>query len=316
MPNKDQAPTGAAYTALHSLLGAVAYTVKAQQVCLVSPGGEPNCVRLVASEEPQPAQGEAYKAGMRDVSVPVHYDDRELAQLVVVNAEEGLDRTSLMGFARAAGYLLGHSTDINDAQYAVEESRVLHDLGLQFGAPTELSELLDSVVKGVRRVLGADYANLTTVEEDGSRHWLAMDGYRTDAYKQFAYRKGQGTAGRIMRERGPVLLEGIGVSPDLPAEEFPIHTAEGRVGAGGAPHGKGHTYRGAYPGQPQASCLEAHRGAVGIGGGEWGGHGYRASPIIQIRALSTGLFGEGDRKLPRCAPGNRPTPRLARGGCK
>lgn len=231
MPNKDQAPTGAAYTALHGLLGAVAYSVTAQEVCLISPEGEPNCVTLVSSVEGQAVQGLTYTASTRDLAVPVYYDNRQLAQLVVINADDGLDRSSLENFARAVGYLLAHSSDINDTQYTVEEGRVLHDLGLHFGAPTELSELLDSVVKGVRRVLGADYANLTTVGEDGSRHWLAMDGYQTEAYKQYAYRKGRGTAGRIMRERGPVLLEGIGVAPDLPAEEFPIHAAEGGVSA-------------------------------------------------------------------------------------
>ncbi len=227
--NRAWMPTGAAYTGLHSPIAAVAHAVKAGQVCLVSSDGSPECVTLVASDEVEPGEGKAYVSGENDVSVPVCYRDRELARLVVVDARADVNRDSLVAFARAVGYLLGHAEDINEAQYAVEETRVLREIGLQFGAPTELSHLLDSVVKGVRRVLGADYANLTTVDEDGTRQWLAMDGYCTDAYKQFAYRKGIGTTGRIMKERGPVLLEGIGTSPDLPAAEFPVHTAEGGV---------------------------------------------------------------------------------------
>lgn len=229
--NRDALPAGTAYTALHSLLGAVAHAVGAEQVCLVSPSDASECITFVTSDEAQPVADSVYTQGERDVSVPVWYMERELARLVVMGAEGDLDSEDLAAFARAAGYLLGHTENINAAQYVTEEAQVLRELGLQFGAPTELSQLLESVVKGVRRVLGADYANLTTVDDDGTRHWLAWDGYRTDAYKQFAYRKGRGTAGRIMKERGPVLLEGIGTSPDLPAEEFPIHSAEGGVSA-------------------------------------------------------------------------------------
>lgn len=227
----DALPVGTAYTALHSLLGAVAHAMGAGRVCLISPSGAPERVTFVTSDEGHPVSDSAYRESVGDVSVPVRYMDRELARLVVVGASDDLDPQSLTAFARAAGYLLGHVENINAAQYVRDEAQVLRELGLQFGAPSELSQLLESVVKGVRRVLGADYANLTTVDDDGTRHWLAMDGYRTDAYKQFAYRKGMGTAGRIMKERGPVLLEGIGTSPDLPAEEFPIHAAEGGVSA-------------------------------------------------------------------------------------
>ncbi len=56
-----------------------------------------------------------------------------------------------------------------------------------------------------------------------------MSGFLTDTYKNTVFAPGKGSAGRVMKERKTLVLEGIGRTPELPAEEFPIHIAEGVI---------------------------------------------------------------------------------------
>lgn len=227
-------PTGGAYTALQSLLGAVAHTLGAGRVCLVSPSHEPECFTLLESGGEE-SDRQRFQGGEHDVSVPVMHGEQELARLVVVDAEAGLDRERLDAFARAAGYILGHSEQVSRAESMIEETRVLRELGMRLGQPTDLRELLDSMLTGVRRVLNADYASIAILEPDGRTRWLSMDGFRTSAYSDYLFPTGQGVSGRTIAAMRPVVVHGIGTDPDLPAEEFPVHISEGGVSVLGVP---------------------------------------------------------------------------------
>ena len=226
---------GGAQAALQSLLEAVAHAVGAGKVCLVSPGHAPDCVTLLQSGEDHSDEGTPYQSGERDISVPVTYGEQELARLVVVDAEVGVDRERLEAFAWAAGYILGHAEEVSRAESVIEETRVLRELGMRLGQPTDLQDLLDSMLVGMRRVLNADYVSLAGLEPDGTTRWLSMDGHRTQAFRNHVFPKGQGIAGRTIASLKPVVLEGFGTDPDLPASEFPIHVAEGGVSAFGVP---------------------------------------------------------------------------------
>ncbi|HEY0070677.1 MAG TPA: GAF domain-containing protein, partial [Chloroflexia bacterium] len=227
--------TGGANTALHSLLGAVAHAVGAGKVCLISPSHAPECITLLQSGEAQEEAGGPFESGQRDVSVPVVYGEQELAQMVVVDAESGLDRERLDAFARAAGYILGHAEEVSRAEAAIEETRVLRELGMRLGQPTDLQDLLDSMLAGMRRVLDADYASIAMLEPDGTTRWLSMDGFRNESFRDQVFPKGQGISGRTIEAGRPVVVHGIGADPSLPAEEFPVHIAEGGVSALGVP---------------------------------------------------------------------------------
>jgi anti-anti-sigma regulatory factor len=56
-----------------------------------------------------------------------------------------------------------------------------------------------------------------------------MSGFLTDTYKHTLFAPGKGSAGRAIEARKTLVLEGIGRSAELPAEEFPILSAEGVV---------------------------------------------------------------------------------------
>ncbi|MDQ5824211.1 MAG: ATP-binding protein [Chloroflexota bacterium] len=226
--------SGGAYTALQSLLGAVAHTIGAGQVCLITPSHDPECITLVQSGETSNA-GQPFESHNGDVTVPVRYGDRELAQLVVTNPPTRLDPDRLDGFARAAGYILGHADQVSRAESAIEETRVLRELGMRLGQPTDLQELLDSMLAGVRRVLAADYASISMVEPDGTTRWLAMDGFRNTTFRDRIFPAGHGVSGRTIAAGRPVVLSGIGTDPDLPPEDFTVHVAEGGVSALGVP---------------------------------------------------------------------------------
>lgn len=225
---------GGAYTALQSLLGAVAHTMGASQACLVSLSHDPECITLIESGEIE-AKGKPFKPGARDVSVPVRFGEQELAQLVIVDAGAAPDRERLEAFARAAGYILGHAEQVSRAESVIEETRVLRELGMRLGQPTDLQELLDSMLRGVRRVLNVDYASIATLEPDGSTIWLAMEGYRTETFRDRVFPPGQGISGRAIAARQPVVVHGIGSDPSVSADEFPVHIAEGGVSALGVP---------------------------------------------------------------------------------
>ncbi|MDQ3928463.1 MAG: GAF domain-containing protein, partial [Chloroflexota bacterium] len=225
---------GGAYTALQSLLGAVAHTMGAGQVCLVTPSHSPECITLVESGAIAP-EGKPFKSSERDVAVPVRFGEQELAQLVVVDAGAGMDRERLDAFARAAAYILGHSEEVSRAESVMEEARVLREIGMRLGQPTELQVLLDTMLAGVRRVLNADYASIATLEPDGSTRWLSMAGFRTETFRDHIFPPGQGISGRTIAARRPVVVRGIGTDPDVSAEEFPVHIAEGGVSALGVP---------------------------------------------------------------------------------
>lgn len=232
---QDASLSDNSYSAVRGFLEAVARSLGAERVCIISPGSAPECVTLVASDRVQADTGQRYESGKGDVVVPANFRGEEVAQLVVTGAAGAADRDSLAGFASAAGYILGHSREIDEVQHVMEESRVLHEMGRQFGDTTELAAFLDSVLKGVRRLLGADYANVTTVDESGTWRWLALDGYRTNAYKSYSFSSDRGTAARIMSTQQPVVLEEIGRAPDQSADEFPVHVAEGGVSAVSVP---------------------------------------------------------------------------------
>jgi signal transduction histidine kinase/ActR/RegA family two-component response regulator len=181
------------------------------------------------------SEGHPFESGEGDVCVPVRYGEQELAQLVVVNAGTGVDQDRLDAFARAAGYILGHSEQVSRAESAIEETRVLRELGMRLGQPTDLQELLDSMLAGVRRVLNASYASIATLEPDGTTRWLAMDGFRNPTFRDRIFPPGHGISGRTIEARHPIVLHGIGTDPGLPSEEFPVHVEEGGVSALGVP---------------------------------------------------------------------------------
>ncbi|MDQ3928814.1 MAG: ATP-binding protein, partial [Chloroflexota bacterium] len=127
------------------------------------------------------------------------------------------------------------SEQVSRAESAIEETRVLRELGMRLGQPTDLQDLLDSMLAGVRRVLGADYASIAILEPDGTSRWLAMDGFRSPAFRDHIFPPGHGVAGRAIAARRPIVLSGIGTDTALPAEEFPVHVTEGGVSALGVP---------------------------------------------------------------------------------
>lgn len=229
----------AAYSALHSLLNAAATSFRAEHACLIAhesvAQGAEGPVVLVASDQSQQPENTCYNPDERDAAADVVHDGQVTARLVLGNPQANASADALALFASTAGFILGQSRVVAQAATVVEESRVLRELGLQLGQPTELEQMLNSTVKGIRRLLNADYASIATVAADGTTRWVVMDGNVTDAYKRTIFPPGRGTTARIVDTAKPLILEGIGLSDDLPAEEYPVHVAEGGVSAMSVP---------------------------------------------------------------------------------
>ncbi len=114
--------------------------------------------------------------------------------------------------------------------------RTLLEISRDISQLRGLDDILKIIVDHVKEALGSDIAAFATLDEQvGTTSWKAMAGYRTDSYKTAVFAPGQGTAGRAVASRKTVVLEGIGENPDLPAEEFTIHTPEAIRNAIGVP---------------------------------------------------------------------------------
>jgi PAS domain S-box-containing protein len=170
-----------------------------------------------------------YRFADGDVWVPVTYRDEELAHIVAPNPGVPVSRDILAGFASAAGFMLGHAQELQEALDAHRESYLLRELGALLVRPGPIEELLTLMLRTVRHLFNADYATIATVEANGTTRWRASDGHITEKYKEVTFQPGRGTAARVIAAGKPITLEGIGSSPDLPADEFPVHIAEGGV---------------------------------------------------------------------------------------
>lgn len=95
---------------------------------------------------------------------------------------------------------------------------------------TESAATLRTLVDLVRRILHADVTSVVSVSPAGSITWRAASGFA-----HFVLDDAQPLTRPINNQferdafatNMTVVLEGIGVNPDLPAEHFPIHSADG-----------------------------------------------------------------------------------------
>ncbi|HKP87516.1 MAG TPA: GAF domain-containing protein [Blastocatellia bacterium] len=166
--------------------------------------------------------------------------------------------------------------ELERADQAIEARalRALLDISVEISRFRKLEETLHLVVENTKSLLGVDIAAVATLDDSaGTTSWKAMSGFRSDAFLRTTFAPGRGTAGRAVAARQTVVLEGIGQNPDLPAEEFPIHIAEGINNGLGVPLMVGERvvgvliagYReGRKPGKHQIRFAEAIAGQAAV----------------------------------------------------
>lgn len=213
---------------IQGLLVRAAAVSGADRVLVISTPDDHGTQTILADSTSAHGDGtDVYEARASDVVTGLDYGGQTIGDLVFANPRPGVDQAIFDAYASAAAFMLGYGSELRDAARTIEESQVLRELGLQLGEPTDLSQMLGSTANGARQLLKADYAAIATVAADGTSRWIAMSGNRTDAYLHTVFPAGKGIAARVVSARRPVALHGIGISPDLPAEEFPVHAAEG-----------------------------------------------------------------------------------------
>src|SRR5688500_10925392 len=237
--------SGGVHAAIQELLVSAASASGAERVFVVSsPDEEGKRTILAAPADVPDPESATYEPGEADVLADLLYKGRTIGCIVFSGGRARVAQAVVDAYASAAGFMLGYAGELAEISRSGEESEVLRQLGLRLGEPTDLSHMLDSTVDGVRQLLRADYAAVATISHDGTSRWIAMSGNQTDSYLHTVFPPGQGTAARVIESRTPLRLQGFGTSPDLRAEEFPIHVAEGGVSAftvpimiGGEPFG-------------------------------------------------------------------------------
>lgn len=114
-----------------------------------------------------------------------------------------------------------------DQALEVRAVRMLLEITREISRVRELDTILQTIVDRTRELLGVDIAAVATLDDvAGATSWKAVSGFKTDVYRTTTFAPGRGTAGRAVASRQTVVLEGIGIKENLPAEEFPIHMAE------------------------------------------------------------------------------------------
>jgi GAF domain-containing protein len=128
--------------------------------------------------------------------------------------------------------------ELERAEQATEARivRTLLDISREVLSVRGLDETLQLIVERTKELLSVDLTAIAVIKDAaGATEWKVTSGSRTDLFLKTSFAPGKGTAGRAIAARGTVVLEGIGERPELPAEEFPIHIAEGIRNAIGVP---------------------------------------------------------------------------------
>jgi signal transduction histidine kinase len=144
----------------------------------------------------------------------------------------------------------------------------------------ELDRTLDQIAAQARELLGADYAAVATVDEEGRTVWQAIVGNRSDAWETAAFPVGRGSAGRAVAADRVIVIEDFPDNPDFPPDEFPAHSAEGMRAALAAP------IRGA-DGRPMGALVAGWRTPTRVEG--------RRVQLATTLALPAGLAIENAR---------------------
>ena len=122
-----------------------------------------------------------------------------------------------------------------EAERRVQESEALRAITRDILSRVDVATVMERVSSCARELLGASYAAVAVLEDNGATTWHALVGNRTDVWRRTVFSEGRGTAGRVIGTNAPVVIEGFPGNPSFPPEEFPIHSAEGMCSALGVP---------------------------------------------------------------------------------
>ena len=94
----------------------------------------------------------------------------------------------------------------------------------------EFAPALQTIVALVRRIMNADVASILSYSLiDKTVRWKAASGFTVPVdYSKPVFRPlGSALAWRAHDDDTVSVIQGIGGNPNLPAEQFPVHVAEG-----------------------------------------------------------------------------------------
>jgi PAS domain S-box-containing protein len=104
------------------------------------------------------------------------------------------------------------------------------DVNFTTSHPASETSTLQTIVELVRRIMHADVASIVSYSLiDETVSWRAASGFLSADmdYRPVKSQVAVSLARRASDDNRVVIFEGIGLSPELPAETFPVHAAEG-----------------------------------------------------------------------------------------
>jgi signal transduction histidine kinase/DNA-binding response OmpR family regulator len=169
-----------------------------------------------------------------ELALPVRAGDRGLGVLVLLRASAtpfaDEDVNILATLAGQLAVAIQKSEGLAQAELMARQMATLYDLGLETSALRDLRQLFAKGTEEAGRLIRADHTSVLRVEDSGEAEpggvlrifaaWARDPGRET--YSQPAFKLGEGIAGRVARDRVPVMINDVEQQSDFVVRANPV----------------------------------------------------------------------------------------------
>jgi GAF domain-containing protein len=174
----------------------------------------------------------SHRGALAELAVPVRAGDRGLGVLVVLRATAtpfaDEDVNILVTLAGQLAVALQKSESVAQTELMARKMATLYDLGLETSALRDLQPLFVKGAEEAGRLIRADHTSVMRLEEGddggGVLRIFAVWGRdpSNENYSVPVFRVGEGIAGRVARDRVPVMINDIGQQSDFVLRANPV----------------------------------------------------------------------------------------------
>jgi GAF domain-containing protein len=176
----------------------------------------------------------SHGASLSELALPVRAGDRGLGVLVLLRASPAPfadeDVNILVTLAGQLAVAIQKSESVAQTEHMARQMATLYDLGLETSALRDLPQLFVKGTEEAGRLIKADHTSVLRVVEGGDAvpggelrifaAW-ARDP-RHENYSQPVFKLGEGIAGRVARDRVPVMLNDVEQQTDFVPRANPV----------------------------------------------------------------------------------------------
>jgi signal transduction histidine kinase len=168
-----------------------------------------------------------------ELALPVRAGDQGLGVLVLIRATAARfadeDVNILATLAGQLAVAIQKSESVARTELMARQMATLYDLGLETSALRDLQQLFVKGAEEAGRLIGADHTSVMRLEEDESHEGGVLRIFavwgrdpRNENYSLPVFKVGEGIAGRVARDRVPVMINDTGQQSDFVLRPNPV----------------------------------------------------------------------------------------------